>query len=262
MSKDQAGESQVWVKQLTTGTFTRLSFNVTNANRPVWTPDGSRVAFLASRGGRRTVWSARSDGSGGVEAASPPGVTLDEISYDPKGRFTLFRSEGGGGGSRHLLVMEKGKDSLPRLLLTSQFDNYAMTLSPDGHWIAYVSNESGRPEVYVRPFPAVDSARFSISVGGGSEPLWRRDGGELFFRNERGDLFATTVTIGAHFTHTLPKLLFTAPGFARQDYYREYDVAPDGRRFLMLTSGGQNSPTISVIFNWRTELARLAAATP
>ena len=108
----------------------------------------------------------------------------------------LFRTQGAGIGSRHLLVAEPGKDSVPRLLIQSRFDHYAMRLSPDGRWLAYVSEESGIAEVYVRPFPNVDSARIAISVGGGIEPVWSRNGTELFFRGQRGEMFATPVTWG------------------------------------------------------------------
>ena len=103
-------------------------------------------------------------------------------------------------------------DSVPRTLLRSRYDNFAMTLSPDGRWLAYVSDESGKTEVYVRPFPSVDSAKFAISVGGGLEPLWRRDGAELFFRNNRGDMYAVTVGTGRQFDHGAPRLLFSRPG--------------------------------------------------
>jgi Tol biopolymer transport system component len=257
VTRSESGESQVWVKQLATGAITRLSFDVHNAYRPVWTPDGRKVAFLATRSGRRGGWMRRADGSDSVRSAVPGDLRLDEILFGPRGRFILLRSEGTGPGSRRLLVFEVGRDTIPRLLIQSRFDHYGMTLSPDGNWLAYVSEESGTPEVYVRPFPTVDSARFTISVGGGSEPLWRRDGTELFFRSSRGDMFAVPVTAGRRFEHGTPRLLFSIPGLTQDAFHRAYDVHPDGKRFLMVAAGGGDAPDLEVIFNWRTELERL-----
>jgi serine/threonine-protein kinase len=260
MDRSEGAESQIWVKQLSTGTYTRLSFGVTGADRPVWSLDGRRVAFLASRNGRRTAWIRRADGSDSLEAAVPGNSALDEIAFDPLGRYTVLRSEGGGLGSRRLLVVKNGVDTMPRPLLQSSFDNFAMALSPDGQWLAYASNESGVSEVYVRPFPNVDSARFTISVGGGVEPLWRRDGKELFFRNTRGSVFTVPVTIGGHFDHGAPQLLFTANGLGLQDFYRSYDIHPDGKRFLMVNAGGTGGTDLNLILNWRHELQLLAGA--
>ena len=262
ITKTESGETQVWIKQLATGAFSRLSFDVTNADRPVWSPDGQRVAFLATRNNLRTGWSRRADGSDSAVAASPPGLRLDEIALDPLGRYTLYRSEGGALGSRRLLFLRNGVDTVARVLLQSRYDNYAMTLSPDGQWLAYVSNESGRSEVYVRPFPSVDSARFAISAAGGTEPVWGRDGRELFFRNSRGDMYAVPVTIGRRFTHGTPTMLFSLPGLATQEYHRTYAVHPDGRRFLMLNTGGGDAPFLNVVFNWRKDLERLQETAP
>ncbi len=257
MSRAASGETSIWVKQLTTGALSRLSFDVGTADRPVWTPDGRKVAFLASRDNHRKAWVRRADGSDSTQAASHGNTPLDEIAFDPLGRYTLFRSEGMGPGSRHLFVVENGKDTIPRILVQSRFDHYAMVVSPDGHWLAYVSEESGAPEVYVRPFPNVDSARYAISVGGGMEPVWRRDGTELFFRNPRGAMLAAPVTTGRHFEHGTPELLFSVVGLAQQEYYRSYDVDPTGKRFLMVTSGGVDANSLNVIFNWRAELEKL-----
>jgi eukaryotic-like serine/threonine-protein kinase len=123
-----------------------------------------------------------------------------------------------------------------------------------GRWLAYVSDESGNPEVYVRPFPSVDSAKFAVSIGGGVEPLWRRDGAELFFRNPRGDMYVATVGPGRQFEHGVPRLLFARPGMALQEFYRSYDVHPDGKRFLMLKTGDAETRDLNVIFNWRPDL--------
>ena len=150
---------------------------------------------------------------------------------------------------------------MPRVLIKSPFDHYAMVLSPVGHGLAYNSDESGAPEVYVRPFPTVDSARFAISVDGGVEPVWARDGRELFYRNVRGAMFATPVTTGAHFTNGTPRLLFTAPGYAMTGNFRTYDVHPDGQRFLMVVSGGADATHLELILNWRVELEKLKAGT-
>ena len=245
------------MKQLNTGALSRLSFDVGNANRPVWTPDGRKVAFLATRNNHRTAWVRRADGSDSAQAASPGNTHLDEIAFDPLGRYTLFRSEGTGPGTRRLLVFQNGKDTVPRTLIPSRFDQYGMVLSPDGHWLAYTSDESGASEVYVRPFPSVDSARFAISVAGGSEPMWRRDGTELFFRTARGEMFVVPVTAGRRFEHGTPKLLFASPGLSVDQYHHGYDVHPDGKRFLMATSGGVDATDLEVIFNWRAELQAL-----
>jgi len=255
-----SGESQIWIKQLATGAFSRLSFDVTGADRPVWSVDGSRVAFMGQRDDLRTAWARRADGSVSLRAVVPGNTRLDEIAFDPLGRFTLLRSEGTGAGSRRLLVIENGRDTVPRVLIQSRFDHYAMVLSPDGRWLAYVSLESGTPEVYVRPFPHVDSARFAISVGGGTEPLWRRDGTELFFRTPRGELFAVPVTTGPRFEHGPPTLLFRGSDLSQEEYHRAYDVHPDGKRFLMITSGGGDASALNVIFNWRRELETIEAS--
>ena len=256
VTRDESGDTQIWIKQLGTGALSRLSFDMQTADRPVWSPDGSRVAFLGTRNGRRFAWIRRADGSDEIRQAVPGDTRLDEIAFDPLARYTLLRTEGGGAGTRHLLAIRNGVDTVPRTLIESRYDNFAMTLSPDGHWLAYTSTESGTSEVHVRPFPAVDSARYVVSVGGGTEPVWRRDGRELFYRNLRGEMFAVPLTAGPGFAHEVPHRLFSGAGLALQDFYRSYDIAPDGKRFLMVTSGGAESSALTVIFNWRQELQR------
>jgi serine/threonine-protein kinase len=262
VARSVSGGSQIWVKQLRTGAFSRISQELQDADRPVWAPDGRYVGFLATRNTHRTPWIRRADGSDSARALAGISAEYDEVWFDRSGRFTLFRSEGSAEGTRYLLVLEKGVDSVPRTLLRSRYDNFAMTLSPDGHWLAYVSDESGNSEVYVRPFPAVDSAKFAVSVGGGLEPLWRRDGAELFFRNTRGDMYAVPVGTGRQFEHGAPRLLFSRPGMALQEFYRSYDVHPDGKRFLMLNSGDAEAKRLNVIFNWRPGLQRVQAPPP
>ncbi len=261
VARNESGSTQIWIKQLTTGAFSRLPFDAGDANRPVWTPDGRKVAFLGTRDARRTAWVRRGDGSDSAQAAAPGSRAADEILFDPLGRYTLIRTEGTGAGTRQLFVFGTGKDSVGTRLIQSRFDHYGMALSPDGQWLAYVSEESGTAEVYVRPFPNADSARIAISVAGGTEPLWRRDGAELFFRNARGAMFSVPVTTGAHFTHGTPQLLFSVPGLAQASYYRAYDVHPDGKRFLMVMSGGIDATSLALVLNWRSDLERLGAAT-
>ena len=256
LAQNFAGGGQVWVKQLVTGGFSRISLELLNANRPVWTADNRHVAFLATRNGQRAAWIRRADGSDSARAAVPGGAAYDEIAFDRDGRFTLLRTEGTSPGTRHLLVFEHGVDSVPRSLLTSRYDTYAMVLSPDGRWLAYVSDESGAAEIYVRPFPNVDSAKFAISTSGGLEPLWRRDGGELFYRTVRGEVFATTIGRGAAFEHSAPTRLFARPEMAVQQYFRTYDIHPDGRRFLMLQTGGSATTSLGVIVNWRERVGQ------
>ena len=262
VGRAEAGETSVWVDELATGALSRLSVDVSGADRPVWTPDGRAVAFLATRDGHRTAWVRRADGSNDMQPAVSGSAGLDEIAFDPLGRYTLLRSEGTAAGTRHILVLQNGKDTVPRLLINSRFDHFAPALSPDGQWLAYVSAEAGAPQVYVRPFPNVDSARFAISAGGGIEPLWSRDGKELFYRDARGGMMAVA-TGGPHrFQPGVPRLLFRNDGLALQDFYRSYDVTPDGKRFVMVKSGGSDAGALTIIFNWRQELAAIARGAP
>ena len=140
--------SQIWVKQLRTGAFSRVSEELQDADRPVWTPDGRYVGFLATRNTRRTAWIRRADGSDSARALGGATGRYDEVWFDRSGRYTLFRSEGSAEGTRYLLVLENGVDSVPRALVRARYDNFAMALSPDGRWLTYVSGESGNREVY------------------------------------------------------------------------------------------------------------------
>jgi serine/threonine-protein kinase len=146
-------------------------------------------------------------------------------------------------------------NSHPRPFAPSRFNETAPAFSPDGRWLAYVSDESGRLEVYVRPFPGPGEAH-TISVGGGSEPVWDRRGRELYFRN--GDqMLAVAVSTQPTFTASRPRLLFTGP-FVRTVGRINYDVSPDGESFVMLDAGEESggATKINVLLNWYEELTR------
>ncbi len=248
----------IWVKRLPDGSLTRLTLSGTS-DRPVWSPDGRSVAYLASREGKRFAWTRRADGSNEEQRVNKNSPQLDEIAFSNDERWSVFRTQGTGPGTRKLLVARAGSDSTPRLLMKTNHDNYAPVLSPNGRWIAYVSNESSQSEIYVRPFPSVDSARWTISVNGGSEPLWARSGDELFFRTARGDVMSVPVRAGDTFSPGIPVRLFNAPQFSSEEYYRRYDVSADGRRFLMVRGSTKNSQAIGIILNWREEANGVSA---
>jgi serine/threonine-protein kinase len=142
-------------------------------------------------------------------------------------------------------------------LLHTDYDNYAAVISPNGRWIAYGSNESHQNEVYVRPFPAVDSARWTISVSGGQEPVWSRSGRELFFRTESGDMMAVPVAAGPVFQAGTPVKLFTAPRLSADNRHHAYDISVDDQRFIMVRDSEKNAQTLGVVVNWGAEIERL-----
>jgi hypothetical protein len=161
--------------------------------------------------------------------------------------------------SRDILVFRPGVDSAPRPIVASpRFDERATTLSPDGKWIAFQSDESGRDEIYVRPFPATDNGRWQVTTGGGEEPLWGRTGREIFFRALSGEMMAAPVATSPSFTSGVPHILFMAKSYVRAPSYRAYDVTRDDQRFVMLRPAGDSLQTqpnqLVVVDNWFEEL--------
>jgi eukaryotic-like serine/threonine-protein kinase len=149
-------------------------------------------------------------------------------------------------------------------LVQTGFAEVAGELSPDGRWIAYFSNESGQMEVYVRPFPKVDSGRWLISTGGGSRPAWSRNGRELFYLAPSTAMMVVSVQTNPTFTPSNPSKLFDVPGAASLQAGRTYDVSPDGKRFLMTKDVASDraapSTPIEVVVHWTEELkARVPA---
>jgi Tol biopolymer transport system component len=199
----------------------------------------------------------RADGSNDEELVNRAAPALDEITFAPNGKTTVLRSLGTGDGTRKLLVA-MGPDSAVRPLVRTDFDNYAAVLSPNGKWLAYGSNESKDNEVYVRPFPAVDSARWTISVSGGAEPMWSRSGRELFFRTPAGDMMAVPVSTGDVFQAGTPVKLFTSPHLLADDRHHAYDVSLDDKQFVMVRNSQKNAQILGVVVNWGSEIDRLS----
>jgi len=246
--------SQIWVKTLPGGPFTRLTFAGPDSDRPAWSPEGRDVGFLSRVDSiPRAAWAQRADGSGNARIVARFPGGMDEVSWSRDGRWFIGRTFGSGAGTRRILVREAGADTTMRVLLEGPKDLYAPSLSPDSRWLAYVSDESGRAEVYVRPFPEVQTARWQVSVDGGLEPLWSHAGDELFYRTERGEMMAVRVTAERAFASQSPVTLFNDPTALTSPYHRQYDVAPDGR-FLMIRSLAGNSSQLKDVFTSYTEI--------
>ena len=240
--------SDVWVYDITNHTPTRLTFDQTG-RRPIWTPDGRRIVYSRGQFSQADLYWIPADGSGPAESllVAPEDQWAGEVT--PDGRTLLFRA-GGGGPVRSLYTLSLQGPRTPQPFLANQFDNHSPSLSPDGHWVAYVSNESGRLEVYVRPFPG-PGGRWQVSLDGGTEPLWAVNGRELFYRNGT-KMMVAAITLHPTFTVGARRALFDG-NYLSEPVYRSYDVTRDGRGFVMVRSPKPPADLI-VVLNWFDQL--------
>jgi serine/threonine-protein kinase len=231
---------------------------------PVWTPDSKRVAFTAARDGavENMHWQA-ADGSGAPERLSVSETNQAPSSFSPDGKRLVFQTPLNAPHNLGALNLDDHKEVSLR---DSSFDELNGELSPDGRWLAYESNESGSFEIYLSPFPDVHASSRPVSTGGGTRPLWRQDGRELFYYVQPGTIMAVPITPGADPTLGRPAVVVKGPYASPLNVGRHYDVSPDGQRFLLLkdveTPGSIKPPPpeIRLVQHWVNELERLVPA--
>jgi dipeptidyl aminopeptidase/acylaminoacyl peptidase len=259
MIRGGAGIGQdVWLFQLARGTLSRLSFESVEAETPAWTPDGRHVTYAVTRNSspsRMFLWKP-ADGSGGDEPLAGGNQHLHIGNWSPRGDALVAFDTGGGD----LWVMQAGDKRTWRPLAQTPFRERGPAFSPDGRWLAYASNETRRFEIYAQAFPG-PGGKWQISTDGGSEPVWAKNGRELFYRNGDKMMAVPVETKGNSFEAGTPKLLFEgrfAPATPATSADAWYDVSADGKRFVMLKA--DEMPTtnaIVVVQDWLSELKRL-----
>ncbi len=252
--------NDVWIGDLSRGTLTRLTFEPTEDETPVWSPDERYVAYAATRTGqRRGVYRRAADGSTAEELIAISDRHSHVMDWTPDGRALVIELQESTTGSDLMLLDLETRQFRP--LVRSRFNERFGRFSPDGKWFAYGCDESGRDEIYVQPFPSLDS-RVQVSTEGGGQPLWSRDGRELFYRTAK-DVMAATVTSRAPLTFSPPRALF-ADRFElpQAGSHVSYDVAPDGRFLMVAAPDGRTvrQSEIHVVLNWFEEVRRLAPA--
>jgi serine/threonine-protein kinase len=251
----------IWVVDVSRGTLSRVTTTPGVDNVPIWTPDGERVVFATMREatGRFSFFTQRADGTGSAEkllGSGSGGGNFKPYAWSPDGTRMVF--DYGQPPKLDVGVLTVGGDEDWVPLLHSEANEAAPALSPDGNWIAYTSDQTGDCEIYVEKFPELGSRR-RISTAGGSEAVWSPDGRELFYR-ERDRLMSVTIGTEGGFTVDTPKELFD--GLSPPNcFVRNYDVSPDGQRFLFMQSGdgadGAVAPDLVLVQNWLEELKRL-----
>jgi serine/threonine-protein kinase len=248
----EGGGLEVWVKVLGTGPLTRLAFDGTVSYRPAWGPDGQSVTYISDVTGSNKLLARPADGSGSatVLAQAPRGI--DEGFRSRDGRWLILRL--GVGGGRDIYGLRPGIDSVPIPLIATEFEEYSPSLSADGRRLAYVSNESGRAEVYVRPFPNVGAAKWQVSTAGGTEPLWANSGRELFFKNRNAELVAVSLETRPAFRIVSSRSLFPVRGYYAETLHTSYAVSPDDRSFIFVRRLETDEGRLVMVLNWFEEL--------
>jgi eukaryotic-like serine/threonine-protein kinase len=251
----RSGRTDIWVKQLPTGPFSRITFGDTSAVRPVWSPDGREVFYISDRGGSGVgvPYAHRADGTGTARPLVQSKLNFGQIVPSRDGRWLVLRTTATTAGG-DILGLKARDTTLVPLVATAATEFYP-ALSPDGRWLAYGSNESGTMEVYVRPFPETATAKWQVSTAGGGEPVWANSGRELFYINGRSELVSAEIRPGAAFSVGEQHLLFSMAPFVRSGSFPSYAVAPDDRRFLMVREGDASQQgELVVAENWLGEL--------
>jgi eukaryotic-like serine/threonine-protein kinase len=246
------GARDIWIYDLKRGTASRLTFDPADDLDPAWSADGSQVFFSSDRAGRVDIYQQAANGLGSAQPvfqSKNQNKYVDDVSAD--GRFVLYDTGGGASGT-DLWALPLIGDRKPFVFLQgSNYGAHSARFSPNGRFVAYDSNETGKMETYVQTFPQ-QTGKWQISPSGGLEVLWRRDGKELFYLTPDNQLMAVPVnTDAATFQAGIPKPLFQAPLVPISNWRNIYFPSPDGQRFLMLTPEGTAKPEpITVVINW------------
>jgi serine/threonine-protein kinase len=255
----QGQEVQLWLYDLSRETLTRFAFEGKFNTNPAWTPDGKRIAFNSNKEGPVNLFWQLADGTGGLERLTTSEYLHFPMSWSPNGQVLAFVEITPTTGYDIWMLGLGDRKAQP--FLRTPFNESVPMFSPDGRWLAYISNESGRWEVYVQPYPG-SGGKWQISTEGGTEPVWNRNGRELFYRN--GDkMMAVDIAAQPSFTAGKPRVLFAGHYVPPPGTTPNYDVSPDGQRFLMVKPNetGDASPAqINVVLNWFEELKRLVPA--
>jgi Tol biopolymer transport system component len=254
-------ENDIWTWDLARGQLMRLTFGPAQDYYPVWMPDGRSLVYSEETNDGAVaftfdIFRKAADNTGSAERLTKSTTTKFVSGLSPDGRLLVYR-EGPPLGDHNLFLLALDKTSPPQPLFQTTFSEANAEISPDGRWIAYQSNESGKYEVYVRPFPAVDSGRWEVSTGGGTTPLWSRNGRELFYVSG-GKLVSVALPpapVGGTFSFGRPQPLFAlTPYFLTTG--RTFDVSADGQRFLAikLPEATKSQDALVVVSHWFDEL--------
>ena len=247
----------VWIYNIERDSFSRLTFEGRQNGPLIWTRDGKWITFRSTRDGLG-LYQKLADGSGSAERLTNGGFNQVPTSWSPDGSVLAFHERRPETG-HDIWILPMDGDRKPELFISSPNRDCCARFSPDGKWLAYVSNETGQHHVYVRPYPGPDGQWLVSGEAGGGEPVWSPDGAELFYRSA-DQMMVVSVQTKPTFNAGKPRLLFerayvtnaVAPGL-----FQEYDISPDGQRFLMIKEAGQEATQINVVLNWFEELKRL-----
>jgi hypothetical protein len=253
---EQPPTRDIWVRDLVRGTTSRLTFDPGDEISPIWSPDGGRIAYCV--GGGASQVSIQASSGMGAESLSVKGVVVR--AYDWSGAANTILAGVLSGANVDIWAVPASGRQPPRPLLQTRFDETAGRLSPDGRWLAYTSNESGRSEVYVVPCSG-PGGKWQVSTAGGSFPHWREDGKELFFQGPGQGVAQSIMSVdaraGSTFEAGVPKLLFRTPLIQQGWNGYRWAVSRDGQRFLVATPAGNAPPAhLVVVTNWTSELRK------
>jgi Tol biopolymer transport system component len=247
--------ADVWLLDLTRGSMSRLTFDPSGEGNPVWSPDSNRIAYSSNRlgGGQVNLYEKAASGAGDDQLLLQSATEKSATSWSHDGQFILFENwplrEKGG---IWLLPLTGERQPKP-LLQALAFNQTGGQFSPDGRFVAYMSNESGRTEIYVRPFPLSDD-KWSISSGGGQLPLWRADGKELFYITGDGKLMSAEIRASGKFESSVPEQLFQT-NIKNRGNGLCYAAAANGQRFLINAFvEGDNPAPMTVVLDWTADL--------
>jgi serine/threonine protein kinase len=237
----------IWLHDLARGIPTRFTFDPRRDVAPVWSPDGSRIAFASDRENVNNLYQKSASGAGQEELLLKSGNLKVPTDWSPDGRSLLY-TEMDPKTRLDVWVLPMEGDRKPVAVIRTEFSERDGAFSPDGRWIAYISDESGRNEIYVQPYPAT-GAKWQVSKNGGHWPRWRRDGKELFWLGPEGTMMAAAVSAGRTFQSGIVAPLFET-GITRP--LERYSASPDGQRFLlpMPVEERTGSSSATVVQNW------------
>ncbi len=249
----QGGDGgDVWLLDVARGVPSRFTFRSGRSAEPVWSPDGSHIIFGVDNS---SLYEKAANGAGKEELVLSGGLNIRPQDWSRDGKFLVYMQTGGRTGTDLWLLPLEG-DRKPIPYLQTPFNESEAQFSPDGHWMAYASNESGQPQVYIQSIPA-SGTKFQISNAGGGQPRWRRDGKELFYISSDNKLMAVSLKVGDTVEADPPKPLFDLPPiYSTLTGIWAYEPSADGQRFLVLTESNAANAPITVVLNWQAGIKR------